>query len=138
MLVAFSHRQVALLALVATVLGAAVGVLLFGPARGARDDIGSVRSDLHGSRQAIGATLGTARTDAVQAGTALARTTLTVAQQTLRTGKQALTTATDTLQTLTTSLDVQRQQLAVAQQTLEQTREINRKIPGTVAPLPGS
>lgn len=77
-------------------------------------------------------------TDAVQAGTALARTTLVVAEQTLRTGKQALTTATATLQTLTTSLDVQRQQLAVAQQTLEQTREINRKIPGTVAPLPGS
>lgn len=130
MLVAFSHRQVALLALIATVLGAAVGVLLLGPARGTRDDISSVRSDLAVAQQ--GLTL--ARDLRYGAG----HTTVIVAQQTLRTGKQALTTATATLQTLTTSLDVQRQQLAVAQQTLEQTREINRKIPKTVAPLPGS
>lgn len=65
----------------------------------------------------------------VEAGVRLARTALQVAEQTLATGQQALAVAKDTLATLKRSEKIQLQQLAVARATLEQAREINRKIP---------
>ena len=66
----------------------------------------------------------------LEAGVRLARTTLTVAQQTLATGGQALVIARETLNTLKLSEQTQRDLLDVARKTLQQTREINRKIPG--------
>ena len=72
----------------------------------------------------------------------LARQTLAVAQQTLETGQRALAVARDTLATLKRSEQIQVELLKTAQATLEQTREINRKIPGapvfptTAAPAP--
>jgi hypothetical protein len=66
----------------------------------------------------------------VEQGVRLARTALEVAQQTLATGQQALVVAKDTLVTLKRSEQLQRELLKTAQATLEQTREINRKIPG--------
>ena len=66
----------------------------------------------------------------VQAGVALARSTLALAQQTLSTGKQALQIALITLDTLRQSRTLQQQLLDIARQTLQQTQEINKKIPG--------
>lgn len=60
----------------------------------------------------------------------LARAALQVAEQTLATGQQALAVAKDTLTILKRSEQIQVQLLAVARATLQQTREINRKIPG--------
>lgn len=68
--------------------------------------------------------------EGVAQGVRLAGTTLRVAEQTLSTGQQALVVAQDTLATLKRSEQVQVQLLRTAQATLEQTREINRKIPG--------
>lgn len=66
----------------------------------------------------------------VQAGVALARSTLALAQQTLSTGKDALQTALVTLDTLRQSRTLQQQLLDVARQTLQQVQEINKKITG--------
>jgi ABC-type transporter Mla subunit MlaD len=74
----------------------------------------------------------------------VARQTLRVAQQTLDTGQQALAVARDTLATLKRSEQIQLQLLDTARATLEQTREINRKIPGapifptTASPAPAA
>jgi hypothetical protein len=200
-----AHPQAAILGLVVALLLAATCVLIFGPARGARNDIGQVRADLNASRRGIFGTLDVGRqtlsdattqlrlaeqslmiqqqglliaTDAqqvarhaaedtaairmqteqalttvravlaalgplgelkgkvetvvkgVEAGVSLARTALAVAQQTLSNGQQALAVAVSTLHELQASLAVQRQLLVVARQTLEQARQINRKIPG--------
>ncbi len=54
-------RQLLVLAVITAVLSAGVLVLLFGPARGARNDLASLRTDLAGSRQSINGTLGTGR-----------------------------------------------------------------------------
>jgi hypothetical protein len=199
-----SGRQVVVLVVVGTFLLAATCSLVFGPARGARDDIGQVRTDLHASRQDVHQTLGTARrtltrltdtlglvqdslrlqqqgldiaqesqdvartgvdatldirrqttdtlatlrrvitalgplqelrgdlatvVDSVEAGVALARSTLAIAQQTLTTGQEALRIAGRTLATLEESRDLQVALLDVARQTLRQATEINRKIP---------
>jgi hypothetical protein len=67
---------------------------------------------------------------AVEAGVVLARTALTVARQTLDTGLQALTVAKQTLRELQVSRALQQQLLEVARLTLQQTRQINAKIPG--------
>ena len=195
----------------------ATGLVLFGPARGAREDIGHVRTDLHASRGGIDNTVITLRStlrtmtaqlqttktsleiqeeglevakrsqrvagttarsteaihgqtsralatvrqvltalgplqklsgdlhtvrQGVQAGVALARTTLDIGRQALRTGKQALDVAIRTLGTLNRSEQVQRQLLSVSRQTLEQVVQINRKLPtpavfGTARPAPG-
>lgn len=194
------------------ILGAAVGALLltgtlmliFGPARGARDDLGHVHTDLHATRVDIHATLATQRlalgrssallrstqtslsiaqqglsvaenserlagtttanttallrettsTSAtvrrvltalgplqhlrgdlatvvagVNAGVALARTTLSVARQTLTTGQAALSVAAATLNTLRQSKNIQAQLLSVASETLRQVRALNAKLP---------
>lgn len=66
----------------------------------------------------------------VEVGVRLAETTLRIAEQTLATGREALAVAKDTLTTLERSEQIQIQLLEVAKQTLEQTREINRKTPG--------
>ncbi|MCW2616392.1 MAG: hypothetical protein JWN08_3386 [Frankiales bacterium] len=66
----------------------------------------------------------------VEQGVRLAQSALRVAEQTLATGQQALTVARDTLASLRRSEQVQRELLATARATLEQTRQINRKIPG--------
>ncbi|HUR50871.1 MAG TPA: hypothetical protein VMZ11_01990 [Mycobacteriales bacterium] len=66
----------------------------------------------------------------VAQGVRLARTALQVAEQTLATGQQALAVAKDTLATLKRSEQLQIELLKTARATLEQTREINRKIPG--------
>lgn len=74
----------------------------------------------------------------------VARQTLAVAAQTLATGQQALAVARDTLATLKRSEQIQIQLLDTARATLEQTREINRKIPGapifpsTASPSPAA
>lgn len=60
----------------------------------------------------------------------VARQTLRVAQQTLATGRQGLAVARDTLATLERSERIQLDLLETARATLQQTREINRKIPG--------
>jgi len=60
----------------------------------------------------------------------VARATLAIAQQTLETGRQALAVAQDTLATLKRSEQIQAQLLQTARETLEQTRQINAKIPG--------
>lgn len=210
-----TRRQFSLLLVIGAVLLAGTCVLIFGPARGARNDISDVQHDLNASRRGIytqlevargnladanrqlrlteqslvlqqqglqiarsgeqaaqsaaqstqqieqqtAATLATVRQviDAlgplqdlkgkidtivrgVEAGVMLARTTLDVAQQTLATGKAALAVAVSTLTTLKESKALQEQLLQVAKLTLEQTREINRKIPGAPvfgpSPLP--
>lgn len=66
----------------------------------------------------------------VQQGVRLAAAALQVAEQTLDTGQQALAVAQDTLATLKRSEKIQEQLLQVARATLQQTIEINRKIPG--------
>jgi hypothetical protein len=60
----------------------------------------------------------------------VARQTLRVAEQTLATGRQALAVARDALATLRRSERIQIELLETARATLQQTREINRKIPG--------
>ena len=66
----------------------------------------------------------------VEQGVRLARAALQVAEQTLSTGQQALAVAKDTLATLKRSEQIQIELLKAARATLQQTREINRKIPG--------
>ena len=66
----------------------------------------------------------------VEQGVRLARAALQVAEQTLATGRQALVVAKDTLATLKRSEQIQIELLKVARATLQQTKEINRKIPG--------
>ena len=66
----------------------------------------------------------------VEQAVAIARRTLAVAQQTLATGQQALAVARDTLATLKRSEQLQVDLLETARATLEQARQINRKIPG--------
>lgn len=214
-----TKRQFGVLLLTGAVLLSGVLVLLFGPARGMRNDIGSLRTDLSASREGIYGQLGTGREqlgtavvqlratekslriqeqglavaveaekDASSAAQAtqeildetratlalvrdvadalgpldqlddkinsvvtnveqavrLARQTLQVAEQTLATGQQALALARDTLATLKRSEQIQLQLLETARATLEQTREINRKIPGapifptTASPAPAA
>lgn len=76
----------------------------------------------------------------VEQGVRLARTALQVAEQTLATGRQALLVAKDTLRTLKRSEQIQIRLLEVAEATLQQAKEINRKIPGApifpTAPTP--
>jgi hypothetical protein len=196
-------RQFGVLLLIGAVLLSGVLVLLFGPARGMRNDIAELSTDLSASREGIYGQLGTGRqqlgtavvqlrateqslmiqeqglavaveaekdaTSAAQATQAildetratlalvrdvieslgpqigqkidsvvmdvdqavrLARQTLAVAEQTLATGQQALAVARDTLATLKRSEQLQIQLLETARATLQETREINRKIPG--------
>lgn len=193
-----TRRQFALLLLIGAVLLAGTCVLVFGPARGARNDIGQVRTDLNASRRGIFGTLDTAHKTladataqlrlteqslviqqqglslatgakqdtgairqqtqqaldtvrevlaalgpiralkgqvqtvvrAVEAGVSLARSALAVAQQTLSTGQKALAVAVSTLHELQASFAVQQQLLVVARATLEQVKQINRKLPG--------
>ena len=63
-------------------------------------------------------------------GVRLAETALRVAEQTLGTGQRALAVAQDTLATLKRSEQIQVALLKTARATLQQTIEINRKIPG--------
>lgn len=201
----FTWQQLGLVLLAGAILLAGTCVLIFGPARGARNDIHQVRTDLQVSRRGIYGTLDVGRktladateqllmaeqslqiqqqglsiardtqqvahsaagdTDAirqqtgqalttvqdvlkalgpisnlkgqidtvvkgVQAGVDLARTALAVAQQTLATGQSALAVAVSTLHELQVSRGIQQQLLDVAKQTLEQAKQINRKIPG--------
>lgn len=76
----------------------------------------------------------------VQQTVQLGQAALAVAQQTLSTGQQALSVAKDTLATLQRSEQIQAELLATAKATLEQTRQINAKIPGApvfpTAPAP--
>lgn len=193
-----TRPQFQLLLLIGAVLLAGTCVLVLGPGRGARNDIGQTRADLNASRRGIFSTLDVGRrtladastqlqvaqqalemqkqglaiasgtrtdthdvrlrTDealqtvrevlaalgpiselrgqvdtvvrAVQAGVVLARSALTVAQQTLDTGVEALAVARTTLHELQASRALQQQLLDVARQTLEQTRQINAKLPG--------
>ena len=60
----------------------------------------------------------------------IAQQTLAVAEQTLATGREALAVARDPLGPLQRGERIQAELLRTAQATLEQTREINRKIPG--------
>ncbi len=193
-----TRAQGTVLTLVLVVLlGGTLG-LVFGPARGMRDDIGETQTDLASSEKAIYGTLGTGRetlsvartqlgmaerslmvqqeglqvaqaaeqdttaireqteaalqtvrevtaalgpldqldekteaaVKAVEQGVRLAQAALRVAEQTLATGQQALVVARETLTTLKESKALQTDLLEVARKTLEQTREINRKIPG--------
>jgi hypothetical protein len=199
-----SRRQTMILVALLVLSVAATGVVLLGPARGAREDIGHVQTDLDATRGGIRATLqvsrrtlsqlsaqlevtqtsleiqqeglGVARrsqrvagstaratesirrqtaetlatirqviaalgplrelrgdlstvTEGVQAGVALARSTLDVGRQALRDGKQALDVAITTLETLKRSEQVQRDLLVVGRRTLEQVVQINRKLP---------
>ena len=200
-----TRRQLGVLLVIGAVLLSGVLVLLFGPARGMRNDIGELSTDLSASRDGIYGQLGTGReqlgtavvqlraterslmiqeqglavaveaekdaTSAAQAtqeilvetraalalvrdvaeslgpldqlddkidsvvvdveqAVRLARQTLAVAERTLATGQQALAVARDTLATLRRSEQIQLQLLDTARQTLQETREINRKTPG--------
>jgi hypothetical protein len=191
-------RHVQLLLVIGALLLAGTGVLVFGPARDAKNDISRTQQDLNVSRRGIFSTLDVGRRTladatqqlriaeeslqlqeqgleiasatrndtravreqtesalrtvrqvlaalgpvselrhdlestvrAVEAGVVLARTALTVARQTLDTGLQALTVAKQTLRELQVSRALQQQLLEVARLTLQQTRQINAKIPG--------
>ena len=201
-----TRRYTAVAVLLLLLATAATAALVFGPARGARTDIGHVKTDLHASRTGIFKTLDrttdalktTERSLGVQkqglvvasdaeqlthtttgnttqlltqttailttihqvesslgplrqlrgdvdqvtrqvtAGVALARSTLTIAEQTLRTGQSALAIAGQTLSTLRESRTIEQQLLAVGRRTLQQTIEINRKIPGLLAAIPST
>ena len=65
----------------------------------------------------------------VEAGVRLAESTLRIAEQTLAAGREALVVAKDTLATLQRSEQIQREQLELIRRILEETEEINRKIP---------
>lgn len=193
-----TRHQFHLLLLIGAVLLSGTCVLLFGPARGARNDIAHTRKDLNVSRRGIYSTLEVGRrtlddanaqlklaqqalemqqqglviasatstnthdvrlrtdealrtvqdvlkelgpirdlkgeldtvTKAVEAGVALARTTLSLARQTLDIGLQSLTVAKQTLAELQRSRAIQEELLRVARATLEQARQINAKFPG--------
>jgi hypothetical protein len=87
------RSHVGLAAAIGAVLLASLAALLFGPARGARDDIGHVRKDLAASRTGI--------------------------YQTLDTGRASLADADRTLRATETSLQVQQQGLAISSQALQ-------------------
>lgn len=67
--------------------------------------------------------------DGVEAGVVLARSALDVARTTLDDGKRALAIAEETLRTLSRSEQIQIQLLRTARATLQETTEINSKIP---------
>ncbi|MCW2829662.1 MAG: hypothetical protein JWP31_354 [Aeromicrobium sp.] len=111
-----STRQRVVLVVVLVVSVGATAALVFGPARGAREDIGQVRTDLHGSRVGI--------------------------YDTLAVGRRTLDKLSEQLRTTKTSLEVQQQGLAVAQSsqqvagaTLDETRDIRRQTADTLATL---
>ncbi|MCU1592893.1 MAG: hypothetical protein JWO12_285 [Frankiales bacterium] len=83
-----TRRQFGLLLLIGAVLLAGTCVLVFGPARGARNDIGHVRDDLNVSRRGIFGTLDT--------------------------GRKTLAEATAQLRLTEQSLEIQQQGLSVA------------------------
>ena len=81
----------------------------------------------------------------VEQALAVARQTLAVAQRTLAVGQETLAVARDTLATLKRSEQLQIDLLETAKATLEQARQINRKIPGapifpeaTASPAPAA
>ena len=53
-----TRRQVVLALTIALVLLTGVGFILFGPGRGARDDIANVRTNLAGTRATLASSLG--------------------------------------------------------------------------------
>jgi hypothetical protein len=141
-----------LLGAIGAVLLAGVLVLIFGPARGARDDIAAVRGDLRGSHIGIDRTLDTQRMALrrLTAQLATLRQSLRVqsaalhtarhtgrgveaileqARQTQQTTALILRQAQLTLAQLEQSRNLQSQLLDVARQTLQQTRQINHKLP---------
>jgi hypothetical protein len=79
-----TRRQFQLLLLIGAVLLAGTCVLIFGPARGARNDIGQVRADLSASRSGIFGTLADANAQ------------LEIAEQSLQTQQQGLALASAT------------------------------------------
>lgn len=99
-----SRRPIILAVAIATVIFAGTCVLIFGPARGARNDISHLRVDLHASRGGI--------------------------FQTLAVGRTTLTDLTQELQITEHSLAVQQQGLRVAQtsQRIARTTSTNTKL----------
>src|ERR1700712_729872 len=85
------RRNVVLLVALLAIVATAIGALVFGPARGARDDIGHVRTDLHGTHTTLQATLRTTRASLART-TALLHSTetaLTVSRQGLTVARQS-------------------------------------------------
>lgn len=114
-----ARRERAVVLIIATLLLAGACALIFGPARGARDDIAQVRTDLHHSRHDIHRTLRTARTtldgllqelQVTQDSLAVARRGLDVAQNSNKVAHLGLgatrTIRQKTTQTLTTVREV--------------------------------
>lgn len=109
-----SGRQVVVLVIVGTFLLAAGCSLVFGPGRGARDDIGQVRTDL-------GSTLTTAQRTLAEL-----TTTLTLVQDSLEIQEQGLTVAKDSQDIARTGVDttlVIRRQTSDTLTTLKQVIE---------------
>lgn len=86
-------RQKLSAAIIGVLILAAVVGLVFGPARGLRDDIGHVRKDLHASRSGIYGTLATGRQTLAQASSQLRATEKSLVIQ-----QQGLTIATESRQ----------------------------------------
>lgn len=147
-----SRRPLVLAGAIGLVLLAGLLVLVFGPARGARDDIAAIRGNVHGAHIGITDTLQTQRASlghltlqlqALRASLRVqvaalhtARNTAADVHQLLgqaRLTEQSTTAilrqAELTLQQLRESRGIQQQLLTVARATLEQTREINHKLP---------
>jgi hypothetical protein len=139
-------------AAIAVVLFAGVLVLLFGPARGARNDVAAIRANVSSARVGIYKTLDTQQSALQRLNKQLhtLRLSLRVQAASLHTArrtsddvsrvvKEARTTeitavailrhAEVTVNQLELSRRIQRELLTVARQTLQQTRQINRKIP---------
>ncbi|MCW2605929.1 MAG: hypothetical protein JWO60_622 [Frankiales bacterium] len=109
-------RQSVVLGLILTVLLAGTLALLFGPARGMRDDIGETQTDLASSEKAIYGTLGTGRESL-----AVVRTQLGAAEKSLVIQQQGLEVAQAAEQDTT----------AIREQTeaaLETVREVTRAL----------
>lgn len=86
-----TRPQFRLMLVIGAVLLAATSALVFGPARGARNDIAQTRADLHVSRHGIFSTL-----DVGRATLADATTQLRLAEQALQLQKQGLAIAAST------------------------------------------
>ena len=111
-----SSRQRVVLVVLLVLSVTATAVLVFGPGRGARDDIAHVRTDLDASREDINGTLTVSR--------------------------RSLDQVTEQLETTKTSLEIQEQGLSVARdsqrlvgQTVESTDSIRRQTTDTVATI---
>lgn len=148
-------------AVVAAVLLAGVLVLIFGPARGARDDIAAVRDNVSEARRGIYQTLHVQQStlkrltqqlhalkESLHVQVASLHTARHTGRNVSRVVQEARKTELDTaailrqaemtLTQLQQSRQIQRQLLEVARQTLRQTRQINHKLPPKAPLAPGS